>query len=232
MNAAPPEGGTRLVWDLPLRLTHWALVAGVAGSWATHYAGVEWSAWHARCGYAVLVLVVFRILWGFVGTRHSRFANFLRGPRRVLDYLRGRGTQPTVGHNPLGALSVVAMLLLLLAQAVTGLFANDEIAFTGPFYGWVSQVTSGRLTSLHHANSDWLLALLALHVLAIAWYALVRRRPLVRAMLSGRRAAAEVAPGEGIEGSRIVLAGAIVLALAALLALAIRAAPEAVLSYY
>jgi cytochrome b len=229
---APPDGGTILVWDLPLRLAHWALALCVAGSWATHYAGAEWSAWHARCGYAVLVLVVFRIVWGFVGTRHARFAVFLRGPRRVIDYVRGRSGAPVVGHNPLGALSVVAMLALLLAQAGTGLFANDEIAFTGPFYGWVSQATSGRLTSLHHANADWLLAFLVLHLAAVAWYGLVRRQPLVKAMLSGRRAANEVPPGEGIAGSRVVLAGLIVLLLAGLLALAIRAAPEAVLSYY
>jgi cytochrome b len=225
------DTATRLVWDLPLRLTHWTLVPCVAGSWATHYAGSAWSAWHARCGYAVLVLVTFRVLWGFVGTRHARFASFLRGPRCVLAYLRG-GPPATVGHNPLGAWSVVAMLAVLALQAATGLFANDEIAFTGPFFGWVSQQTSARLTSLHHANANFLLGLLALHVAAIVWYARVRRRPLVAAMVTGRRAASEVPAAEAIEGSRTWLAAAIVVVLAGLLALAIRAAPEAVVSYY
>ena len=225
------ERGTRLVWDAPLRFAHWALVLCVAGSWATHYAGAAWSNWHERCGYAVLVLVVFRFVWGFVGTRHARFASFVRGPWRVIDYLRSGQGAPVVGHSPLGALSVLAMLALLLLQAASGLFANDEIAFTGPFYGCVSQATSHRLSSLHQANSDWLLALIALHVAAVAWYGIARRRSLVPAMLTGRRPSSEVPPGEEITESRAWLALSIVVALAGLLALAIRAAPTAVLGY-
>jgi cytochrome b len=212
-------------------LTHWLLVACVAGSWATHYAGTAWFAWHARCGYAVLVLVAFRVTWGFVGTRHARFASFLRGPRRVLDYWRGRGER-TAGHNPLGALSVVAMLALLLVQAATGLFASDEIATSGPFYGWIAPATSHRVTSLHHLNSDGLLVLLVLHVVAVFWYTLARAQPIVRAMINGRKAAADVRPEESIESSRGWLAVAIVAVLAGLLALAIRAAPESVISVY
>jgi cytochrome b len=92
----------RLVWDLPVRLVHWLIVLAVAGSWATHYAGIEWFAWHRRLGYAALLLVVFRVAWGFVGTRHARFGSFLRGPREILDYLRGRTAEGHVGHNPLG----------------------------------------------------------------------------------------------------------------------------------
>jgi cytochrome b len=230
--AAAAPGATRLVWGLPLRLAHWTIVLCVAGSWATHYAGSAWMQWHARCGYAVLVLVAFRIAWGFVGTRHARFANFLRGPRLVLEYVRAGGRTPSVGHNPLGALSVLAMLALLLLQATTGLFANDDIAFSGPLAGWVSQTLSAQLTSVHHANSNALVAMIGLHVAAIAWYAWARGQPLVRAMLTGRRAASVVPPGEEIAGSRLLLAGALVVLLAGLLALAIRAAPEAVLSYY
>ena len=124
------------------------------------------------------------------------------------------------------------MLAALSMQAATGLFANDEIAFTGPFFGWVSQQTSARLTSLHHSNANLLLALLALHLAAIAWYGWVRRQPLVPAMVTGRRAASEVPAEEAIKGSRTWLAVAIAAALAGLLALAIRAAPEAVVSYY
>lgn len=224
--------GTRLVWDLPLRIAHWALVLCVAGSWVTHYAGAQWFAWHQRCGYAVLVLATFRILWGFVGTRHARFASFLRGPRQVLDYVCGRGPEEGAGHNPLGALSVVAMLALLLLQAVSGLFANDEIALAGPLYGWISPATSHQATSLHHGNADWLVVLLGLHMAAVAWSAFVRRQRLVMAMITGRKAAAQVPPGEEIAGSRLMLAAAIVAALAGLLALAIRAAPEAVISLY
>ena len=217
------------VWDLPLRLAHWALVVTVAGAWATHYAGTRWFEWHERLGYASLVLVSFRIAWGFVGTRHARFASFLRGPGAVVAYLRRRDRLEPAGHNPLGGLSVIAMLVLLLLQAVTGLFANDEIANAGPFYGWISQEASNRITGLHEANSELLLVLIGLHLAAIAWYGLVRRQPLVRAMLTGRK---PVPPEAGIDGSRVGRAIAIVAALAAALALAIRAAPEATIALF
>jgi cytochrome b len=222
----------RLVWDLPVRLVHWLIVLAVAGSWATHYAGVEWFAWHRRLGYAVLVLVAFRIAWGFVGTRHARFRHFLRGPRAILDYLRGRSTEQPVGHNPVGALGVVALLGVLLVQASTGLFANDEIMNAGPFYGWVDPALSNRLTTLHRQSSDVLLVLMGLHVLAVLWHVLVRRRPLLGAMLTGRKPAAEVPAGQSIAGSRTAFALTIVAVLAAALALAVRAAPEATIALY
>jgi cytochrome b len=223
---------TRLVWDLPVRLAHWLLVVAVAGSWATHYAGVEWFGWHRRLGYLVLVLVAFRLAWGFVGTRHARFASFVRGPRAIRDFLRTRGDVESPGHSPLAALSVLALLALLFVQATTGLYANDEILNAGPFYGWIDPGLSNRLTTLHRDNSEWLLAMIALHVLAVAWYALVRRRGLVRAMVTGRKDARAVPPEAAIRGSRLPLAFAIVLACALILALAVRAAPEATIALY
>lgn len=225
------ESNGRRVWDLPLRTTHWALVLAVAGCFATHYAGIEWFAWHRRLGYVVLVLVAFRILWGFVGTRHARFASFVRGPRAILGYLRG-GARETAGHSPLGALSVLAMLVLLAVQAVTGLYANDEIMSMGPFYGWIDPGLSNRITTWHRLNSDGLLALVVLHVVAVAWYVLVRRQALLRAMLSGRKPADVVPVGEEIPGSRTLLAVVIVALLATVLALAVRAAPEAMIALY
>jgi cytochrome b len=222
----------RLVWDLPVRLVHWLIVLAVAGSWATHYAGIEWFAWHRRLGYTVLVLVVFRVAWGFVGTRHARFGSFLRGPRGLLDYLRGRGAGGSVGHNPLGALGVVALLGVLLLQASTGLFANDEIMNAGPFYGWIDPVLSNRLTTLHRQSSDALLVLIALHVLAVGWHVLGRRRPLLKAMFTGRKPAADVPAEQAIEGSRTGFAIAIVAVVAAVLAIAVRAAPEATIALY
>lgn len=228
MTAAPQA--TRLVWDLPVRATHWALVLAVAGCWATHYAGIEWFAWHRRCGYAVLVLTAFRVLWGFAGTRHAHFTRFVRSPAAILAYLRGGG--PTVGHNPLGALAVVALLLLMLLQAASGLFANDEIMSTGPFYGWIDPGSSNRITRLHRASSDWLLVMLGLHLVAIAYYVGWRRQPLVRAMITGRKPAALVPSGEAIGASRTVLAVVLVAVLAIALALAVRAAPEATIALY
>ena len=229
MTISTPD--SRLVWDLPVRVTHWALVLAVAGCWATHYAGVEWFTWHRRLGYTVLVLVAFRILWGFVGTRHARFASFVRGPRVLLAYLRERGPV-TVGHNPLGALSVIALLVLLLLQAATGLFANDEIMNMGPFYGWIAPELSNRITSLHRASSDWQMVLIGMHLAAVVFYVRVRRQPLVNAMITGRKPAAEVPAAEAIAGSRVLLAVVIVAVLAVGLAIAVRLAPEATIALY
>jgi cytochrome b len=211
---------------------HWLIALAVAGCWATHYAGVEWFAWHRRLGYAVLVLVAFRIAWGFLGTRHARFASFLRGPRAILDYLRGRAPSPPVGHNPLGALAVVAMLAVLLLQAVTGLYANDEIMNAGPFYGWVDPGLSNRITSLHRLNSDLLLVLIGLHVAAVAWYVAVRRQPLLRAMITGTKPLALVPPDQAIAGSRVVLALVLAGLFALALALVLDAAPEASIALF
>ena len=128
----------RRVWDLPVRVFHWALLLAVAGAWCTHAAGVAWVRYHGWCGYTVLVLVAFRLLWGIVGTRHARFTSFVRGPVATLRYAAqlARGTAPHLaGHNPLGAWMVLVLLAALLAQALLGLFGNDEIFNFGPLYG-------------------------------------------------------------------------------------------------
>ena len=213
-----------VVWDLPVRVAHWLLVLAVAGSWLTHYAGPAWFAWHRRCGLAVLLIVVFRIVWGFVGTHHARFAAFVRGPRATVEWLRA-GSPRGAGHSPLGALSVVAMLALLLAQAVTGLFANDEIASAGPFYGWVSHELSNRLSRFHRGNETWLLVLIALHLAAVGWYAF-RGRQIVRAMITGHAGSADTSDVAVHAGATPRRALAIAGALAAALALALWLAPD------
>jgi len=223
----PVASPSVLVWDWPLRVFHWVLAAAIATSFATHYLGIEWFDWHRRAGYVALVLIAFRVAWGVVGPRYARFTSFMRGPRGILNYLRGREPHPAAGHNPLGGLSVFALLLVVAVQAVTGLFANDEIANAGPFYGWITQETSNRLTSWHELNSNVLLGLIALHLAAVAWHDLVRRHGLVRSMWTGRRAA-----GEGIASSRGLLALCILLILIGALALALRAAPEASVSFF
>jgi cytochrome b len=218
-----------LIWDWPLRACHWLLVLCVSGSWATHYAGLEWFTWHQWFGCAALVLVAFRIAWGFVGPRYARFESFVRGPRGILRYLRG--DEPALpGHNPLGALSVLAFLGALLLQAGTGLFANDEIASAGPLFGWVAQETSNRLANVHATTSKVLLGLIALHLAAVAWHDLVRGRHLVRSMLNGRKRGPAVPVTSGIASALAVRALAIVIALAAALAWVISAAPDAAIS--
>ncbi len=185
---SPAGDTTRVVsvriWDLPTRLFHWALVACVVGSIVSANVGGNALAWHFRFGYAILALLLFRLAWGFVGPRYARFSSFAPNPAAALRHLRGRAPV-TPGHSPLGALSVYAMLVVLAVQAGTGLFANDAILWEGPLRNWVSNATSDRLTSLHLANRYVLIALIALHVATISWYALVRRQALVRRMIVG-----------------------------------------------
>jgi len=175
------------VWDLPTRLFHWALAASVVGLVITGNIGGNWMPWHGRLGYAVLTLLLFRLVWGFVGGHWSRFSSFAYGPASILAYLRGQGRpEQGVGHNPLGMLSVLALLLILFAQVASGLFADDEIAFTGPLAGLVSGDWVGLATSYHkQVGKVVLLALLALHLLAIAFYKLVKKQNLVRPMIEG-----------------------------------------------
>lgn len=176
------------VWDLPVRLFHWTLLALVVFSVSTAYAGGSWMDWHMRSGYTVLALLAFRIVWGVVGTRHAQFANFVRGPVAIVQYLRalGGGAHPvSVGHNPLGALGVLALLAALLAQAGTGLFANDDILTEGPLAKLVSKATSDRAATIHYWNQWALYALVAMHVLAVLVHRVRFGDNLVGPMLVG-----------------------------------------------
>ena len=215
-----------------MRVFHWLLVLAVLGSYIAHRLGLSWFKYHLWCGYAVLVLVTARILWGFLGTRHARFDVFLRGPGTMWRYLSSwkSGTLHAVGHNPLGAWMVVLLLLLLLGQALTGLFANDQISNTGPLFGYVSGRTSDELSSWHHWIFNVLLGAIALHVLAVLAYRLVRREDLITPMFTGRKR--EVPAAEEIEGSRSWLFALILLIVALALALIIARAPEASLSIF
>ncbi len=139
--------------------------------------------WHTRFGLAVFALLLFRIVWGFAGPRYARFGHFVRGPRILAGYLRGT-IRHRVGHNPLGAWSVVALLAVLAVQVGSGLFADDDIMTTGPL-AYLNGAWSGKLTWLHNANEVLILALLALHVCAVAWYQW-RGKNLVGPMIHGR----------------------------------------------
>jgi cytochrome b len=171
------------VWDLPVRLFHWLLAALVAGALISVKIGGNAMVWHERFGMAILVLIAFRLIWGLVGSRHARFASFVRGPSAIVASLKGK--PHGLGHSPLAALSVIALLGAVGFQAVSGLFASDDIAFEGPLAARVSGALSQLLTRLHHGNEPVLLGLIALHLAAIAWYAVVRRRSLIRPMITG-----------------------------------------------
>jgi cytochrome b len=185
-----------LVWDLPLRLFHWTLVLLVATSLVSAELGGNAMQIHMLSGYSILTLLLFRILWGFLGGTHARFASFVRGPRAVLAYLGGvlrHDAKVHLGHNPAGAWSVMLMLAVLLVQAGTGLFANDDIATEGPLAKLISKATSDRITSIHDLNSDLLYALIGLHLAAIAFYFLVKRENLVKPMFTGLKEAGDAA---------------------------------------
>lgn len=171
------------VWDLPLRIFHWALVLAVSTAIVTAEIGGDWMSLHGQAGLSIVGLVVFRVVWGFFGSTHARFIHFAPTPARLKAYWQGRWNG--VGHNPLGALSVFALLGLLAVQAGTGLFSNDDIAFSGPLFVWVDEAVSGRLTGLHKQMANVLFALLALHVLAIAVYVRIKKRQLIKPMLTG-----------------------------------------------
>lgn len=226
----PSVADTRLVWDLPVRVFHWVLVLAFVGAYVTNRLGIEYFRYHLWFGYAVTVLVAFRIVWGVVGTRHARFWNFIRDPGTTLrygvDWIRGRGGHYP-GHNPLGGLMVVALLILLFIQAVTGLVANDEIFNTGPLHGYISAERSLELTSWHRWLFDWILAAVAVHVLAVIVHLLFKKENLVKAMLTGRKPARTVPPEETIGASRTWLAVLIAGVLGGVLAWLVSHAPEA-----
>lgn len=185
------------VWDLPTRLFHWSLVACVAGLVLTGYVGGAQMEWHARIGYAVLTLLLFRLVWGFVGGHWSRFASFVRGPSHIATYLRGESHPDSlVGHNPLGALSVLAMMVFLLAQVGTGLVGDDEISFTGPLNRFVTSAQGLAATWYHKRIGQWvILGLVVLHVSAVLFYLWRKGENLVRPMVHGDKA---VGPGTAV----------------------------------
>ncbi|MDA8139287.1 MAG: cytochrome b/b6 domain-containing protein [Desulfobacteraceae bacterium] len=198
------------IWDLPTRLFHWVLVALVIVSFTTGEIGGNAMTYHKLSGYAVLTLLLFRLIWGVTGSHSARFASFVRGPAAAWHYARHlmeKKQTPLLGHNPLGGWSVVAMLLALLLQAVTGLFANDEIATQGPLYPFVSDKTSSWLTSIHLFNQGVIIALVCLHLAAILFYLLVKKENLILPMITGRKAWKEpvAPPASAMKSSWIAL---------------------------
>ena len=223
------------VWDLPVRIVHWLLVIGIAGSYVTHKLGVTYFKYHLWFGYLVVVLAAFRILWGFVGTRHARFSSFLRGPRKTVTYVRDviRGTAAaTPGHNPAGAWMVILLLLLLLAQGITGLFSNDEIFNTGPLYGYISDGLSLRLTSWHRRMFDWILIAVVLHVLAVIGHRVLAGHDLIGPMISGRKPAHLLGEHEAIGSSRLWLAVVLLAGVAGVVSWFVVQAPAAAVFAY
>jgi cytochrome b len=224
---ADDAGDRQLVWDLPLRVSHWGLALGVTGSFATHYIGTAAFRWHVWFGYSTLTLVAFRLVWGCVGPRYARFASFVRGPAAVIAHwqtLRGGRYRTAAGHAPLGAWMILLLLALLLAQALTGLFSNDEITDAGPLTGYISHATSNRVSSWHEYLSDVIIGAVALHVAAAVYYLVALGDNLVGPLITGYKR--NLPPGSGIGSQRLAMALVTLLGAAALLFWIVYTAPE------
>lgn len=180
------------VWDLPIRLFHWLLVACIVGSLICVNIGGNAIQWHAYFGYSILTLLIFRIIWGFIGSTHARFASFLPNREAITNYLQGKSPR-FLGHNPIGALSVFALLLVLSVQAVTGLFVDDEIAFQGPLSKYLSESSVSFLSEIHESNQVVIYTLIAIHIAAIWYYKKFKGEDLIRPMISGDK---EIDPSE------------------------------------
>jgi cytochrome b len=195
-----------LIWDLPVRVFHWLIVMLIGYSWYCVEIAEDMDQ-HFYSGYCVLTLLIFRILWGFLGTHHAKFRNMFYKPAEIMAYLKSffsRKTSNYAGHNPLGSLSVVALLTLLCVQAVTGLFSNDEDYYFGPLSDYVSTKVSDRLTEIHHLNFDILTIFVVMHIFAVLFYLLFKRENLVTAMITGRKILSE--GSEVIANSKLLLA--------------------------
>ncbi|WP_100639738.1 cytochrome b/b6 domain-containing protein [Marinobacter salexigens] len=191
------------LWDLPTRLFHWLLVIAVTGALVSVSLGGTWMLWHERFGIAIVGLISFRLAWGIVGSTYARFSQFVPGPFSIAAYLKGEWQG--LGHNPLGALSVLAMLGLLGFQAVTGLFATDAIAFNGPLYRAVSSGWNDTITSWHKLTEWFIYGLIGLHIVSAFFYTLVKKDNLITPMISGRKKVSKEHGEERTGGGLIAL---------------------------
>ncbi|WP_255534058.1 cytochrome b/b6 domain-containing protein [Polynucleobacter sp. MWH-Berg-3C6] len=191
---AYPKGMKKIirVWDLPVRVFHWLLVLCIIGSIISVNLGGNAIEWHAYFGYSVLTLLIFRITWGFVGSTHARFTSFFPNRDKILNYLQGNAPK-VLGHNPVGALSVFALLFVLSVQVITGLFVDDEIAFQGPLAKYVPNWVVSFLSEIHEGNQVVIYTLIAIHIAAIIYYKKMKGEDLIKPMISGDK---EIDPSE------------------------------------
>jgi len=207
-----------LIWDLPLRLFHWLFACTVIASWYTSDQDNDLIDIHMKLGYFTLGLLVFRILWGFVGTKHSKFISFFPTPSRLSLYInefKSNRVKNSPGHNPLGSLMVFLMIFLISLQAISGLFINDDVFSSGPYYDSVSKEVERVMFFLHHNVFDVMIAAIALHLLAIAYYVRVKKQSLILPMITGKKPKHLVDASDSIKHSKILLAVLLALAVSA-----------------
>ena len=181
------------IWDIPLRLFHWALAALVTCQFLIAWVFTDAMDLHVTLGYLTLTLIVFRIFWGFIGTTYAQFKNFLVSPTSLVAYIRGlfnRASQSkSAGHNPIGGYSTIAIIVCILAQGFSGLFCDDDVFTAGPLRHLVSDNVTSIFNRVHALNAKILVGLLCTHVLAIFWHLLVKRENLIKPMITGKKIA-------------------------------------------
>ena len=176
------------VWDLPSRIAHWALSLSILGSYGTAEYGWFSMQWHFYFGYAAITLVIFRVLWGFFGSEHARFRNFVRGPGAVVSYLKSitnKNSAETTGHSALGGWAVLLLLAATLAQGISGLFNNDDIEWFGPLSEKASSELVDKMAWFHNNFYNVLLIIIGIHIIAALLYLLVKKQNLITPMITG-----------------------------------------------
>lgn len=182
------------VWDLFVRLSHWLIVLLVISAWLSSEFGDAEFKWHSWNGYALFILVFSRLIWGFVGSTTALYRSFIKAPWDALSYLRDLLTGKTtpkeahyIGHNPAGGWMALMLWLVLITQAVTGMFASDDVIFDGPFSFYISSKMVNNITGIHHALFNLLILLVILHVLAVLYHQIIKKEKLIQAMLTGKK---------------------------------------------
>ncbi|WP_299080373.1 cytochrome b/b6 domain-containing protein [uncultured Paraglaciecola sp.] len=184
----------KLVWDVPVRLFHWLLVLCIFGQWFTAEVLEDAMDIHFYIGYFTLGLIIFRLIWGFVGTKYARFSSFIAGPKTMLGYVRNLISKQhtfTIGHNSVGGLILPAIILLVGLQAISGLFTSDDVIYSGPYYDSASTEIQQYMQWLHHNIFDLLLMIIGLHLLAIFWYLVGLKHNLIGPMIHGKKVVSE-----------------------------------------
>lgn len=179
------------VWDIWVRLFHWSLVGLILFSWLSAELGGNWMIWHTQAGFITAGLISFRLIWGFFGSWSARFSAFVKGPRQVLNYLRGKDSTEHLSHNPLGALGVLALLALIAAQVITGLFSNDDIFIEGPLASMISYDLSLAITEVHEGIFNLLMLVIGVHLAGVFFHQKLRGERLIQAMFHGRKAVSD-----------------------------------------
>ncbi|MCF2950479.1 cytochrome b/b6 domain-containing protein [Paraglaciecola aquimarina] len=184
----------RLVWDLPVRLFHWILAVCLVIQWFTAEVFEDAMDFHFYLGYFILGLIIFRLIWGFIGTKYARFSSFIAGPKAMIHYIKcliKKQDTSTIGHNPVGGLMLPLVLILVGIQATTGLFSTNEIVHSGPYYQTVSDSVQSVLQWLHHKTFSFLWIFIAIHIAVILWYKFALKHNLVSPMFHGKKVVTE-----------------------------------------